>query len=63
MGMIFEDEAFDHLMYWVREDRKAAKKVHSLIKDIQRNGCAQGMGHPERLGLEPSYRPCQSPCL
>lgn len=49
MATIFEDDALSDLMYWVREDRKTAAKIHKLIQDIQRNGLSTGAGKPERL--------------
>lgn len=49
MGTTFEDDALDHLMYWMKQDRKTANKIHSLIKDIRRNGMSKGIGHPEPL--------------
>ena len=49
MGTFFDDAAFDDLMYWMRQDRKTAEKIHKLIKDIQRNGLAKGIGKPEHL--------------
>ena len=49
MGTIFEDDAFEELMYWMKQDRKTANKIHSLIKDIRRNGPTAGTGHPEPL--------------
>ena len=49
MGALFDDKAFEQLMYWVREDRKIAAKIHSLINDIHRNGISEGIGKPEHL--------------
>jgi toxin YoeB len=36
-------------MEWQTEDRKTLKKINDLIKDIQRNGPAKGIGKPELL--------------
>lgn len=55
MGTTFEDVAFDQLMYWMKQDRKLANKIHSLIKDIRRNGPAEGTGHPEPLRYRPGW--------
>ena len=49
MGVTFEDDALEHLMYWIKQDRKTAQKIHDIIKSIQRNGLAKGIGHPEPL--------------
>ena len=49
MGVLFDDPAFAQFMYWMRENRKNADKINSLINDVQRNGVAKGIGKPERL--------------
>ena len=36
-------------MTWVREDRKKAEKIDSLLNDIERNGLYKGIGKPEAL--------------
>lgn len=36
-------------MEWVQENRKIVRKIHELIKDIQRNGPETGIGKPEAL--------------
>ena len=35
-------------MEWVKEDRKIARKVDTLLNDIERNG-HEGIGKPEAL--------------
>ena len=47
--VIFKGEALSHLMYWVHNDRKIVDKIYTLLKDIDRNGAAKGIGKPERL--------------
>lgn len=49
MGVSFEDDALEQLMEWIHENRKITDKIHSLIKDIQRNGADKGLGKPEHL--------------
>ena len=49
MGVNFEDDALNELMDWMQESRKTADKIHTLIKDIRRNGAMSGIGKPERL--------------
>ncbi|MDO4574165.1 MAG: Txe/YoeB family addiction module toxin [Planctomycetia bacterium] len=49
MKYIFTQSAYEQLMEWVQEDRKKVKKIHDLIKDIQRNGPETGIGKPESL--------------
>ena len=36
-------------IYWQAEDKKTLKQINELIKDIERNGAAKGIGKPERL--------------
>ena len=45
----FEDEAFDDLVQWFKENPKIANKIYKLIYDIKRNGLGKGIGKPERL--------------
>jgi toxin YoeB len=45
----WSDEAWDDYAYWQTQDRKTIKKINALIKDIDRNGAAVGIGKPERL--------------
>lgn len=45
----FTDRCFDEYLYWQEEDHKTLKRVNLLIKDIERNGPAIGIGKPERL--------------
>jgi len=47
--IIFEGDALEQFMYWVNGDKKIATKIHTLLKDIDRNGAAKGFGKPERL--------------
>ena len=49
MATVFDDDAFEQLMYWMRENRKTADKIHNLIKDIRRNGLKIGIVKPEKL--------------
>lgn len=48
MNEVFSDNAWRDFMYWVKEDRKIAKKINELLKDIERNG-NEGLGKPEQL--------------
>ena len=49
MNKIFVDDSLEHWNYWIKENRKKAQKIYELIKDIERNGAAKGIGKPERL--------------
>ncbi len=44
----FDPGAFDDLTWWVKEDRKKALRILSLIEDIRRSPF-QGIGKPELL--------------
>ena len=48
MNKMFSDNAWQDLLLWMREDRKTAKKIASLLADIERNG-NEGLGKPESL--------------
>ena len=49
MDKLFSETAWAHFMYWIRQNRKTAEKISELLKDIERNGVAEGKGKPERL--------------
>ena len=48
MNKVFSENAWRDFMEWVREVRKAARKIHELLTDIERNG-HEGLGKPEPL--------------
>ena len=48
MNKMFSDNAWQDFLLWMREDRKTAKKISSLLADIERNG-NEGLGKPESL--------------
>lgn len=49
MNKIWSDEAWDEYLYWQTQDKKTLKRINELIKDIEGNGLAQGIGKPEPL--------------
>ena len=49
MNKVFSPEAWDDYITWQKEDRKTLKRINALIKDIERNGFARGIGKPEPL--------------
>ena len=49
MPTTFEDNALEQYDNWDSKDPKTKKRIKALIKDIHRNGLAQGIGKPERL--------------
>ncbi len=55
MGVSFEDDALSELMDWMKNDRKKADRIHTLLKDIRRNGPGEGIGKPERLKYRPAW--------
>lgn len=40
---IWSDEAWDDYLYWQLQDKKTLKRINLLIKDIERNGCLDGL--------------------
>ena len=47
--IIWSDDAWEGYLYWQIQDRKILKRINQLIKDIERNGCLDGIGKPEAL--------------
>ena len=48
MKLIFSKHAWDDYMYWLQTDKKIAKRINMIIKDIQRSKY-EGIGKPESL--------------
>lgn len=48
MNKAFTDIGWEDYLYWQTEDRKALRKINTLLKDIERNG-NEGIGKPEPL--------------
>lgn len=46
---IWSDQAWEDYMYWQTQDKKTIRRINQLIKDIERNGCREGIGRPEPL--------------
>ena len=51
MNRQFSVHAWKDIMEWMREDRKAVRRIDALLNDIERNG-HEGMGKPEALRYE-----------
>ena len=49
MNKLWSDIAWDEYLQWQMLDKKTLKKINALIKDIERNGLADGIGKPEPL--------------
>ena len=48
MKLLWHDTVWNDYLYWHSTDRQILKRIHMLIKDIQRNGYT-GIGKPEPL--------------
>ena len=46
---IWSDDAWEDYLYWQTQDKKTIKRINQLLKDIERNGCMEGIGMPEPL--------------
>lgn len=46
---IWSDDAWEDYLYWQTQDKRTIKRINQLIKDIERNGCMEGIGKPEPL--------------
>ena len=49
MRLLWDERAWAEYLEWQSEDKKTLKKINTLLKDIQRNGCRDGIGKPEPL--------------
>ncbi len=49
MNKLWSDRAWDDYLYWQQYDKKLVRKINDLVKDIERNGPAHGIGKPEPL--------------
>ncbi|PKP10366.1 MAG: Txe/YoeB family addiction module toxin [Bacteroidetes bacterium HGW-Bacteroidetes-4] len=48
MIITFTENAWDDYLYWQKTDKKAVKKINSLLKEIRRTPF-EGTGKPEAL--------------
>jgi toxin YoeB len=48
MNLIFSDQAWEDYQYWLETDKKQARRIHELLRDIRRNPHS-GIGKPEPL--------------
>ena len=48
MKIIFADRTWEDFTYWIEHDRKVAKRIIRLLKEIERDPF-QGIGKPEPL--------------
>lgn len=48
MKLIFSEQAWEDYLYWQSNDRRLLKRIHQLIRDIERSPF-EGVGKPEPL--------------
>lgn len=48
MNKLFTDEAWKDYLYWYEHDRRQLKRIHELIREINRSPF-EGIGKPEPL--------------
>lgn len=51
----FTQTGWQQYTQWTMTDKKIAKRINELIKDIQRNGLTNGIGKPEALKYRRAY--------
>ncbi len=48
MKLVFDEAAWDDYVWWQTQDRKIARRINTLIREIERNQ-NEGIGKPEPL--------------
>lgn len=48
MRKLWHDAAWEEYLYWQTADKKILRRIHQLLKDIER-GHSEGIGKPEPL--------------
>ncbi len=48
MKLLWEERAWDDYLYWQTQDKKNAKRINALLKEVQRTPF-DGLGKPEPL--------------
>ena len=51
----FTDIGWDDYLYWRQKNLKMFDRINALLKDIERNGVAKGIGKPENLRYEDGW--------
>lgn len=49
MRKTWTERGWDDYLYWQTQDKKTLRRINDLVKDIERNGIASGIGKPEPL--------------
>ena len=45
----WDDDAWEDYLYWQSQNKKTLKRINTLLRDIDRNDMAEGIGKPEPL--------------
>ena len=53
MNQIFSDQAWEDYQFWLETDKKMIRRIHELLKDIDRKSTRLNSSH-ERLSRMPS---------
>ena len=48
-NVVFRGESLAEFNYWIHNNLRIVDKIFELLKDIDRNGAAKGIGKPEHL--------------
>lgn len=48
-NITFSPDAWADYLYWQAEDKKILKRLNMLLRELQRDGAAPGLGKPELL--------------
>ncbi|MBR0417319.1 MAG: Txe/YoeB family addiction module toxin [Firmicutes bacterium] len=51
----WSDNAWEEYLYWQLIDKDVLKKINELLKSIEREGPAKGLGKPELLKSRTGY--------
>ena len=49
MRKTWTEQGWDDYLYWQTQDKKTLRRINDLVKDIERNGVANGIGKTEPL--------------
>ena len=49
MRKTWTEQGWEDYIYWQTQDKKTLRRINDIIKDIERNGVAIGIGKPEAL--------------
>ncbi len=52
--LIFTEIAWEHYLYWQKQDKKTLKRINALLQELQRDAFG-GIGKPEPLKHRAGY--------